>query len=339
MHRVRAAQRRCARLRETDRAHLAGLARARAIAPTLSSIGVFGSTRWSWYRSITSTPSRAGSRRTRAWMYAGLPSRRDAVIVRRRARSRTWSRPRARARRSLIARPTSSSFVNGPYMSAVSSRLTPSSSARWIVAIDSAFVAGAVEVAHAHAAEAERRDFERSERANLHAGSSRSDPHSTPRAEPRPEIRHRSRRSSVRCPLPLFRTRSPIRWAGERAARPARASRRSARSEKPAERLVAALREDLHSDPHAEHDHEDSEDLAHSVSSFSSYRSAPDCPFAARRVKTGRRSGGPTAALLRIRIEAASGAPRRAVAEGLEAREDRRPRRARSRPGSPGRRC
>ena len=37
-----------------------------------------------------------------------------------------------------MARPTSSSFVYGPYMSAVSSIVTPSSSARWIVAMDSA---------------------------------------------------------------------------------------------------------------------------------------------------------------------------------------------------------
>ncbi len=42
------------------------------------------------------------------------------------------------SRRPSIARPTSSSFVYGPYMSAVSSRVTPMSSARWMVAIDSA---------------------------------------------------------------------------------------------------------------------------------------------------------------------------------------------------------
>jgi hypothetical protein len=42
------------------------------------------------------------------------------------------------SRRPAIARPTSSSFVKGPYMSAVSRRVTPSSSARWIVAMDSA---------------------------------------------------------------------------------------------------------------------------------------------------------------------------------------------------------
>jgi hypothetical protein len=35
-------------------------------------------------------------------------------------------------------RPTSCSLVNGPYMSAVSRKVTPRSSARWIVAIDSA---------------------------------------------------------------------------------------------------------------------------------------------------------------------------------------------------------
>ena len=39
---------------------------------------------------------------------------------------------------AAIARPTSCSFVNGPYMSAVSKKVTPSSSARLIVAIASA---------------------------------------------------------------------------------------------------------------------------------------------------------------------------------------------------------
>ena len=42
------------------------------------------------------------------------------------------------SRRPAIAFPTSRSFVNGPYMSAVSRKVTPSSSARWIVAIASA---------------------------------------------------------------------------------------------------------------------------------------------------------------------------------------------------------
>jgi hypothetical protein len=44
----------------------------------------------------------------------------------------------ARSRRPLSALPTSSSFVYGPYMSAVSRNVAPRSSARWIVAIDSA---------------------------------------------------------------------------------------------------------------------------------------------------------------------------------------------------------
>jgi hypothetical protein len=41
------------------------------------------------------------------------------------------------SRRSLIALPTSFSFSPTPYMSAVSRNVTPRSSARWIVAIDS----------------------------------------------------------------------------------------------------------------------------------------------------------------------------------------------------------
>ena len=44
------------------------------------------------------------------------------------------------SRRPAIARPISSSFLYGPYSSAVSSRLTPISIARWIVAIDSVVV-------------------------------------------------------------------------------------------------------------------------------------------------------------------------------------------------------
>jgi len=42
------------------------------------------------------------------------------------------------SRRSLMARPTSSSLVNGPYMSAVSRKVIPPSSAAAIVASDSA---------------------------------------------------------------------------------------------------------------------------------------------------------------------------------------------------------
>ena len=71
-----------------------------------------------------------------------------------RARCRTWWRARLFARAS-IARPTSSSLVCGPYMSAVSRKVMPSSMARWMVAIDSAVVASAVELRHAHAAQAD----------------------------------------------------------------------------------------------------------------------------------------------------------------------------------------
>ena len=76
--------------------------------------------------------------------------------VRRRARCRTWSRARPRRGGRAIARPTSSSLVNGPYMSAVSRKSTPRSSARWIVAIDSASSRAAVELGHPHAAEPDR---------------------------------------------------------------------------------------------------------------------------------------------------------------------------------------
>ena len=62
------------------------------------------------------------------------------------------------SRRPAIARPTSCSLVYGPYMSAVSSMVTPSSSARWIVRDRLRLVARAVELGHAHAAEAEGGD-------------------------------------------------------------------------------------------------------------------------------------------------------------------------------------
>ena len=75
--------------------------------------------------------------------------------VRRRARCRTSSPARPRSRRSRIARPTSRSFVHGPYTSAVSRKVIPRSSARWMVAIDRRFVGGPVEIRHAHASEAE----------------------------------------------------------------------------------------------------------------------------------------------------------------------------------------
>ena len=63
------------------------------------------------------------------------------------------------SRRPAMARPTSSSLVNGPYMSAVSRRVTPRSRARWMVATASASSARAVELRHAHAAEAEGGDL------------------------------------------------------------------------------------------------------------------------------------------------------------------------------------
>ena len=65
------------------------------------------------------------------------------------------------SRRPAMALPTSCSLVNGPYMSAVSRKLTPRSRARWMVAIPVGLVAGAVELRHAHAAQAEGRDGER----------------------------------------------------------------------------------------------------------------------------------------------------------------------------------
>ena len=66
----------------------------------------------------------------------------------------------ASSRRPAIALPTSSSFVCGPYISAVSSNVQPSSSARSIVASASASSRRAVEGGHPHAAEAHCADGE-----------------------------------------------------------------------------------------------------------------------------------------------------------------------------------
>ena len=62
------------------------------------------------------------------------------------------------SRRPAMARPTSCSLVNGPYMSAVSRKVTPRSRARWMVAMRSASSAAAVELRHPHAAQAEGGD-------------------------------------------------------------------------------------------------------------------------------------------------------------------------------------
>src|SRR6476659_2004152 len=67
--------------------------------------------------------------------------------------STTWSRF------PLMARPTSRSLVNGPYMSAVSRKVIPSSSAMYR-RDGLRVVAAGVELRHAHAAEAEGGDFE-----------------------------------------------------------------------------------------------------------------------------------------------------------------------------------
>ena len=93
--------------------------------------------------------------------YSGVAADAEELAVRRRARCRTWSRS-ATARRagSRIAAADELLVVNGPYMSAVSRKVTPSSSARWIVRDRLALVGGPVELGHPHAAEAERSRFE-----------------------------------------------------------------------------------------------------------------------------------------------------------------------------------
>jgi hypothetical protein len=63
-----------------------------------------------------------------------------------------------RSRRPRIARPTSSSFVYGPYMSAVSRNVHAELDRPVDRRERLGFVAGAVELRHAHAAEAEGGD-------------------------------------------------------------------------------------------------------------------------------------------------------------------------------------
>ena len=70
-------------------------------------------------------------------MFAGLLSRmrappRACEMRPNLVASTTWSRW------PLMARPMSSSLMNGPYVSAVSRKVTPRSSARWMVRMDSA---------------------------------------------------------------------------------------------------------------------------------------------------------------------------------------------------------
>ncbi len=137
VHLVRAPDRRRRRLGQAEVAHLARAPPARPSRPRSP-------------RSARSGPRGAGSRgrcgrrrgarATRRTPRARTPGRRARRGARRsrRARCRTWWRGRPRRGGRAIARPTSFSLVNGPYMSAVSRKLTPSSSARWIVAIDSA---------------------------------------------------------------------------------------------------------------------------------------------------------------------------------------------------------
>ena len=92
------------------------------------------------------------------------------------------------SRRPAIALPTSCSFVNGPYISAVSSSVQPRSSARWIVAIASRLVGRAVERRHAHAAEPDRGRVQVAERAAIqfggHAPDTYAEAESGPSASP-----------------------------------------------------------------------------------------------------------------------------------------------------------
>ncbi len=64
------------------------------------------------------------------------------------------------SRRSAIARPTRRSLVKGPYMSAVSRKMHPASRACRMTFERLGIVGAAVELTHAHAAEAKGGDGE-----------------------------------------------------------------------------------------------------------------------------------------------------------------------------------
>ena len=130
-----------------------------AIAPTVSSMARSGRPGAGSTGRCGRRPAGAAWRRRRADVLGTAVDRRPGAV----------GQPFvAELRRELhlvtppwIARPTSCSFVNGPYMSAVSSSVTPRSRARWMVAIALASSVLAVELRHAHAAEAEGGDGQR----------------------------------------------------------------------------------------------------------------------------------------------------------------------------------
>ena len=88
-----------------------------------------------------STPSRSSDASQARRTYSGSPLTRMKLPS-----SRRWFpnlvASTTSSRRPAIARPTSRSLVNGPYMSAVSRKVIPRSSARCTVASDSRSSAG-----------------------------------------------------------------------------------------------------------------------------------------------------------------------------------------------------
>ena len=83
---------------------------------------------------MVSTPSRFSDPSQARRAFCGLPSTPTGVSPSQRmANLVAMIRP---SRRPLMAAPTSSSFRNGPYISAVSKKVTPSSIASWMVRVD-----------------------------------------------------------------------------------------------------------------------------------------------------------------------------------------------------------
>ena len=104
-----------------------------------AAVPVVQSGQWNWYRSIRSTPSRRrlcshssridSGRRSFSITPSGRPSQRRPHFVKTSTSSPT--------RYGASARPTTSSECPSPYTAAVSTQLTPSSTARRIAAIES----------------------------------------------------------------------------------------------------------------------------------------------------------------------------------------------------------
>jgi hypothetical protein len=114
-------------------------ARTRSVsAPRVSSTSVFGSGRWSWYRSIRSVPSRRRLFSTSVTIQRREPPLRFRVFSSSSGK-KTLVASTTSSRRPFRALPTISSDSPVEYMSAVSTKLMPASSAAWMIRVQSSW--------------------------------------------------------------------------------------------------------------------------------------------------------------------------------------------------------